>query len=129
MTADELRAFFQRNAGYLFPPLKCRAAGINLIEARFLRDLAIAERDNRWVFANSGAGRAYQVLQRGWVTNPLGTLDNARTNVWQLTERGIAILNSLIDDAGTNIQKINLKLESNHACKNYRCCQSKRRSR
>ena len=100
---DELRAFFQQNADYHFSTLKCRAVGINLIEARFLKQLAIAERDNQWVFANFGAGKAYQVLQRGWVANPLGTSGNAHTNIWQLTGQGIDILNSIMHD--TDIPK------------------------
>ncbi len=83
-----------KNEPYRFKPMLCRNANISLQEAKFLRWLFLAERNNAEVIQTFGMGMAYNLLKQGYVENPLGERDNANTNLWKLTEEGIGILKS-----------------------------------
>jgi len=112
MTADEVRNFFCTNGDYRFKPACCRAAGVSVIETKFLKCLLLAERDNRWVQANFSLGLAYKLARRGLVENPLGVpalshalsaaegaaegSGNNHTNLWRLTEQGLQALSAAV---------------------------------
>lgn len=96
MTTDALRAYFQRDPERGFSPQACRAAGLSLAEARLLKHLLLAERDNRWVSENFGLGIAFKLLRHSLVDNPLGKAGQAHTNLWRLTEAGEQKLSRLI---------------------------------
>ena len=97
MNEQELRDFFRKQDNYRFSPARCKAVGLSVIDAKFLRALLLSERDNAWVFQNFGGGRAYRLLKHGLVTNPMAVLGDAHTNVWRLTQVGSKILTSMID--------------------------------
>ena len=83
---------FLKNESFRFDPLSCRSANVNLLEAKFLRWLFIAERSNVDVIQNFGLGFAYKLLKQGLVDNPLGEQGTAHTNLWKITEDGLDIL-------------------------------------
>ena len=84
-----------RNDSFHFDPKACRNANVNLLEAKLLRWLFIAERSNVEVIQNFGLGFAYKLLKQGFVDNPLGVQDTAQTNIWKLTQDGLEILKIL----------------------------------
>lgn len=91
-TASSLQAFFRNAGDFRFSPAKCRDAGLRVVEAKFLKCLALAPRDNRWVMQHFGMGQAWHLARRGLVDNPLGETVDAHTNLWQLTDEGVRVL-------------------------------------
>jgi hypothetical protein len=96
MTTEALREYFQRNPERRFSPQACRAAGLSLAEARLLKCLLLAERDNRWVSGHFGLGTAFNLLRHGLADNPLDQAGQAHTNLWRLTGAGEQKLGGLI---------------------------------
>jgi len=97
MKEQELKDFFRKQNKYRFSPARCKAVGLSVIDAKFLRALLLSERDNAWVIQNFGGCRAYRLLKHGLVTNPLAVFGDAHTNVWRLTREGSEVLTSMID--------------------------------
>ncbi|MDX9993494.1 MAG: hypothetical protein RBS68_15740 [Anaerolineales bacterium] len=64
---------------------------MNKQELEFLRSLAAKPRSNTWVIQNFGLGRAYDMLRRGLVVNPLGEDEN-HTNLWQPSRQGYSFM-------------------------------------
>jgi len=85
-----------RNDSFHFDPKSCRNANVNLLEAKLLRWLFIAERGNVEVIQNFGLGLAYKLLKQGFVENSLGIKDTANTNIWKLTDDGLEVLEKIV---------------------------------
>ena len=83
------------NDSFRFDPKSCRGANVNLLEAKFLRWLFMAERSNMDVIQNFGLGFAHKLLKQGFVDNPLGMQGDSHTNLWKLTDDGLEILKTI----------------------------------
>ena len=84
-----------RNDSFHFDLKSCRNANVNLLEAKLLRWLFIAERSNVEVIQSFGLGLAYKLLKQGFVENSLGKNDTANTNLWKLTDDGLEVLKTI----------------------------------
>lgn len=84
-----------KNDSFRFDPKSCRSANIALMEAKLLRWLFLAERDNAEVIKNFGLGLIYKLLNQGLVENSLGVSENAQTNLWQISAKGMEVLKKI----------------------------------
>jgi hypothetical protein len=85
-----------KNDSFHFDPKSCRNANVNLLEAKLLRWLFIAERSNVEVIQNFGLEQVCKLLKQGFVDNPLGVQDTVQTNIWKLTDDGLEVLKTII---------------------------------
>jgi hypothetical protein len=92
-----VETFFKTKGDFRFDPRKCRAADLKTTEANFLKSLAIAPRDNRWVQTNFGMGQAYGLARNGLVETHPAEIESAHTNIWTLTDSGIDALMDAAD--------------------------------
>ena len=84
-------------ASFRFSPLRCHDVGISLQAAKFLRWLYMEpERTNEQIIATFGMGLAWMMFKAGYVQNPLRESDNASTNLWSLTDKGVKVLEQLV---------------------------------
>lgn len=81
-----------------FQTLTCRSANISIIEAKFMRWLYLGEQSNLDVIKHFGLGFAYNLLKQGYVENPLGQQESTETNIWKLSNDGIAKLKEIVGD-------------------------------
>lgn len=65
---------------------------VTAVERKFLEELLVEPRDNRWVKEHLGMGHAYHLARCGLVKNPLGERGNSHINLWMLTGKGLSVL-------------------------------------
>ena len=80
---------------FRFDPKSCRSANITLMEAKFLRWLFLAGRNNTDIIQNFGLGLAYKLLKQGYADNPLGEQGTTHTNRWKISADGLDILKTI----------------------------------
>jgi hypothetical protein len=83
---------------YHFDPKACRSANVSVLEAKFMRWVYLKEQSNLDVIQYFGLGFAYNLLKQGYVENPLGQQDSTETNIWKISNDGIAKLKEIVGD-------------------------------
>jgi hypothetical protein len=81
---------------FRFTPMTCHKVGISLQAAKFLRWVYLGpQRTNGEIITTFGMSLAWNMLDAGYIQNPLDDSDTANTNLWSLTDKGVKVLEQL----------------------------------